>query len=181
MLLQSRYFPCPPPPRAIIPDARPLGTFENLDDLTKKRGTSGGGGRPCSLTFSLFVPRLINLLTTYHRPQFPFPPKKREEKRHQKKLIKEENRLFVTFNLCVTSSQAFERNAESIRVGWVSKLTSIFLFNHHNTLTRRNLPSSLLVLIFSMWYLFVLGPPPHIPCLLRCMVTDSTWPIKWDW
>ena len=117
MLLQSRYFPCPPPPRAIIPDARPLGTFENLDDLTKKRGTSGGGGRPCSLTFSLFVPRLINLLTTYHRPQFPFPPKKREEKRHQKKLIKEENRLFVTFNLCVTSSQAFERNAESIRVG----------------------------------------------------------------
>ena len=154
----------------------------------------GGGGGPCSLvpfqscpmfpcshTFSLFVPRLINLLTTYHRPQFPSSKKTREEKRHQKKLIKEENRLFVTLNLCDTSSQAFERNSQSIRVGWVSELTLIFLVNHHNTLTRRNLPSSLLVLIFSMWYLFVFCLPPHIPCLLRCMVTDSTWPIKWDW
>ena len=42
MLLQSLYFSRPPPPRAIIPDARPLGTFENqddalyLNDLTKK-------------------------------------------------------------------------------------------------------------------------------------------------
>ena len=113
-------------------------------------------------------------------PSIPFPKKTREEKRHQKKLIKEEIRLFVTFNLCDTSSQAFERNSQSIRVGWVSELTLIFLVNHHNTLTRRNLPSSLLVLIFSMWYLFVLGLPPHIPFLLRCMVTDSTWPIKWD-
>ena len=33
MLLQSLYFSRPPPPRAtcIIPDARPLGTFENQD------------------------------------------------------------------------------------------------------------------------------------------------------
>ena len=37
MLLQSLYFsrppptPPPPPTRAIIPDARPLGTFENQD------------------------------------------------------------------------------------------------------------------------------------------------------
>ena len=30
MLLQSLYF-SPPPPRAIIPEARPLGTFENQD------------------------------------------------------------------------------------------------------------------------------------------------------
>ena len=159
----------------------------------ERRGVGGWGGPcslvpfqrcpmfPCSHTFSLFVLRLINLLTTYHRRQFPSPKKTREEKRHQKKLIKEEIRLFVTFNLCDTSSLAFERNSQSIRVGWVSELTLIFLVNHHNTLTRRNLPSSLLVLIFSMWYLFVLGLPPHIPCLLRCMVTDSTWPIKWDW
>ena len=31
MLLQSLYFSRPPPPRAIIPDACPLGTFENQD------------------------------------------------------------------------------------------------------------------------------------------------------
>ena len=31
MLLQFHYFSCPPPPRAIIPDARPLGTFGNQD------------------------------------------------------------------------------------------------------------------------------------------------------
>ena len=31
MLLQSLYFYRPPPPTAIIPDARPLGTFENQD------------------------------------------------------------------------------------------------------------------------------------------------------
>ena len=101
---------------------------------------------PCSHTFSFFVPRLINLLTTYHRPQFPSPKKTREEKRHQKKLIKEETRLFVTFNLCDTSSQAFERNSQSIRVGWVSELTLIFLVNHHNTLTREICP-----LLCSSW------------------------------
>ena len=31
MLLQSFYISRPPPPRAIIPDVRPLGTFENQD------------------------------------------------------------------------------------------------------------------------------------------------------
>ena len=31
MLLQSLYFSRPPPPTAIIPEARPLGTFENQD------------------------------------------------------------------------------------------------------------------------------------------------------
>ena len=31
MLLQSLYFCRPPPPKAIIPDARPLSTFENQD------------------------------------------------------------------------------------------------------------------------------------------------------
>ena len=31
MLLQSLYFSRSPPPRAIIPDARPLDTFENQD------------------------------------------------------------------------------------------------------------------------------------------------------
>ena len=31
MLLQSLYFSHPPLPTAIIPDARPLGTFENQD------------------------------------------------------------------------------------------------------------------------------------------------------
>ena len=31
MLLQSLYLSRPPPPRAIIPDARPIGTFENQD------------------------------------------------------------------------------------------------------------------------------------------------------
>ena len=34
---------------------------------------------PCSHTFSLFVPLLINLLTTYYRPQFP-PAKKKTPK-----------------------------------------------------------------------------------------------------
>ena len=29
---REKYFSRPPPPRAIIPDARPLGTFENQDD-----------------------------------------------------------------------------------------------------------------------------------------------------
>ena len=33
MLLQSLYFSRPPPPTAIIPDARPLGTIENQDGL----------------------------------------------------------------------------------------------------------------------------------------------------
>ena len=32
-LLQSLYFSRPPPPRAIIPDARPHGTFENQDGV----------------------------------------------------------------------------------------------------------------------------------------------------
>ena len=31
LLLQSLYFSCPPSPTAIIPDACPLGTFENQD------------------------------------------------------------------------------------------------------------------------------------------------------
>ena len=31
MLIQSLYFSRPPPPTAIIPDARSLGTFENQD------------------------------------------------------------------------------------------------------------------------------------------------------
>ena len=31
MLLRSLHFSLPPPPRAIIPDARPLGTFENQE------------------------------------------------------------------------------------------------------------------------------------------------------
>ena len=31
MLLQSLYFSRPPPPTAIIPEAHPLGTFENQD------------------------------------------------------------------------------------------------------------------------------------------------------
>ena len=44
MLLQSLYFSRPPPyPRTIIPDARPLGTFENQDikmAMTVRRGIS---------------------------------------------------------------------------------------------------------------------------------------------
>ena len=38
MLLQSLYFsrPSPPPPRAIILDAHPLGTFENQDTCDGK-------------------------------------------------------------------------------------------------------------------------------------------------
>ena len=49
--------------------------------------------------------------TTYHRPQFlPAKKKKKRKKTPETKLIKEENRLYVTFNLCDTSSQAFERN-----------------------------------------------------------------------
>ena len=37
---------------------------------------------PCSHTFTLFVPLLINLLTTYYRPQFP-PAKKKTPKTKQ--------------------------------------------------------------------------------------------------
>ena len=50
---------------------------------------------PCSHTFSLFVPLLINLLTTYYRPQFP----------PAKKIPKNKT------SICVTSSQAFERKS----------------------------------------------------------------------
>ena len=50
---------------------------------------------PCSHTFSLFVPLLINLLTTYYRPQFP--PAKKPPKNKT--------------SICVTSSQAFERKS----------------------------------------------------------------------
>ena len=36
-----KIFPLPPPPpRAIIPDARPLGIFENQDTVTVRRGIS---------------------------------------------------------------------------------------------------------------------------------------------
>ena len=63
---------------------------------------------PCSHTFSLFVPLLINLLTTYYRPQFP-PAKTKDTKNKT--------------SICVTSSQAFERNSQSIRVGWALELT----------------------------------------------------------
>ena len=57
---------------------------------------------PCSHTFSLFVPLLINLLTTYYRPQLS--PAKKKDTRNKPAI-------------CVTSSQAFERNSQSIRVG----------------------------------------------------------------
>ena len=40
MLLQSLYFSRPPPPTAIIPVARPLGTFEN-QDITISRKNRG--------------------------------------------------------------------------------------------------------------------------------------------
>ena len=41
LLLQSLYFSCPPPTRAIIPDARPLGTFQNQDvAVTVRRAIS---------------------------------------------------------------------------------------------------------------------------------------------
>ena len=54
---------------------------------------------PCSHTFSLFVPLLINLLTTYYRPQFP-PAKTKDTKNKT--------------SICVTSSQAFERNSHKL-------------------------------------------------------------------
>ena len=40
MLLQSLYFSRPPPPTAIIPASRPLGTFEN-QDITISRKNRG--------------------------------------------------------------------------------------------------------------------------------------------
>ena len=42
-------------------------------------------------------------------------------------------RLYVTFILCDTSSQAFERNSQTIRVGWALELTLTLLVNPHNT------------------------------------------------
>ena len=96
-------------------------------------GGSGGGVLvplfPCSLPRLPYVPMfphvlpylfpfIIHLLTTYHRHRFP--PAKKAPKT---KLIKEENRLYVTFNLCETSFQAFERNSQSVRVGWALELT----------------------------------------------------------
>ena len=68
--------------------------------------------------FSLFVPLLINLRTTYHRPQFP-PVKK--EKRHQKQNLQKKRIDCMRRSIYDTSSQAFERNSQSIRV------------SHHNT------------------------------------------------
>jgi len=74
-------------------------------------GGGGGGGGPWSLPKLPYVPMfphvflicllLINLLTTYHRPQFP--PAKNDTKNKT--------------SICVTSSQAFERNSQSVRVG----------------------------------------------------------------
>ena len=44
VLLQPLYFSRTPPPRAIIPDAHPLGTFENQDGrLYLKNGTKKSG------------------------------------------------------------------------------------------------------------------------------------------
>ena len=48
--------------------------------------------------------------------------KKKRKKTPKAKHMKEENRLYVTFNLCDTSSQAFEQNSQSIRVGWALEL-----------------------------------------------------------
>ena len=98
---------------------------------------------PCSHTFSLFAPLLhvINLLTTHKHTQFP--PAKNKNKRRE------------TFNLCDTSSQAFERNSQSIRVGWALELTLTFQVNHHNTFVHK------LVKI----------------CLLPCSSWSSQWGI----
>ena len=91
-------------------------------------GGSGGGVLvplfPSKIALCSHVPTpylfpfIIHLLTTYHRHRFP--PAKKAPKT---KLIKEENRLYVTFNLCETSFQAFERNSQSVRVGWALELT----------------------------------------------------------
>ena len=82
--------------------------------------------------FPYLLPFFIHLLTTYHRHRFP--PAKKAPKT---KLIKEENRLYVTFNLCETSFQAFERNSQSIRVGWALELTLLIKIGdrHHTTAT----------------------------------------------
>ena len=103
----------------------------------------GGEGSlfPCSLPRLPYVPMfphvlpylfpfIIHLLTTYHRHRFP--PAKKAPKT---KLIKEENRLYVTFNLCETSFQAFERNSQSVRVGWALELTLLIKIGdrHHTT------------------------------------------------
>ena len=45
------------------------------------------------------------------------PQKKKRKKTPKTKVIKEENRLYVTFSLCDTSSQAFQPNLQSFRVG----------------------------------------------------------------
>ena len=122
---------------------------------------------PCSHTFSLFAPLLhvINLLTTYKHTQFP--PAKNKNKRRE------------TFNLCDTSSQAFERNSQSIRVGWALELTLTFQVNHHNTFVHKLVKICLLPCSSwsSQWGICLLFVFPYT----FTGFFDGDWPIMWDW
>ena len=53
----------------------------------------------------------------------PSIPSRQKKKTPKTKLIKEDNRLYVTFNLRDTSSQASERKSQSIRVEWALEPT----------------------------------------------------------
>ena len=68
MLLQSLYFSRPPPSplRAIIPDARPLGTFENQDTVTVRRGISKRSHEKigdCEQSSHFRVPKALSFIT----------------------------------------------------------------------------------------------------------------------
>ena len=91
----------------------------------------------CSRSFSLFVPYNIS---AYHIPptiSSPTPSKNIHEAENIKSRV-----LRVTLNSFL-----------NLQV------------NHHNTQTHQNASSSLLVLIFSMWYLILLEIPLHVPSL----------------
>ena len=64
----------------------------------------------------------------------PSIPSRQKKQTPKTKLIKEDNRLYVTFNLCDTSSQASERKSQSIRVGWALKpLSWLKISDRHQT------------------------------------------------
>ena len=94
------------------------------------------GGSPCSLVPFQNCPMFPHLFLicspfikfAYHlsSPSISSRKKKKKRKKTPKtKVIKEENRLYVTFSLCDTSSQAFQPNLQSFRVGWALELLNL--------------------------------------------------------